>query len=316
VIYIQSARPEQNVCSVSRVGWHNDCFVLPDSTIGIEEEQVIFQSPGTAEHGHKIAGTLDSWRDAVARLCSGNSRLLFAVSCAFAAPLPSLVNLESGGFHLRGASSSGKTTLLIVAGSVWGGRGQSGFLQTWRATANGLETTAELHNNVLLCLDELGQVEPKEAGEIAYMLSNGRGKNRATKMVTTRRALTWNLLFLSTGEISLATHMQSGGKRTRAGQEVRLLDIDADAGGQMGAFQDLHGTATPDELARVLVSAAKQHYGTPARSFLEFVVDHRDEVVLAIQRFSDDFLAQNLPNSCSGAVIRPPAARAFKRAKC
>ena len=45
-------------------------------------------------------------------------------------------------------------------------------MQTWRATANGLEAAAELHNHGLLCLDELGQVDPKEAGETAYLLAD------------------------------------------------------------------------------------------------------------------------------------------------
>lgn len=69
-----------------------------------------------------------------------NSRLIFGVSVALAAPLLGICYEENGGFHLRGASSTGKTTILYAAASVFGGKD---FIQRWRATANGLEATAK-----------------------------------------------------------------------------------------------------------------------------------------------------------------------------
>jgi hypothetical protein len=53
------------------------------------------------------------------------------------------------------------------------------YLQRWRATDNGQEAQAAQHSDGLLVLDELGQVDPKVAGESAYMLANGQGKARA-----------------------------------------------------------------------------------------------------------------------------------------
>ena len=67
----------------------------------------------------------------------------------------------------------GKPTALYVAGSVYGGKS---YLQRWRATINGLEALAAQHCDSLLTIDELAQVDPKEAGESAYMLANGAGR--------------------------------------------------------------------------------------------------------------------------------------------
>lgn len=156
----------------------------------------------------------------------GNSRLVFAVSCAFAAPLLHLVGEENGGFYLRGPSSTGKTTVLFVACSVFGGRD---YLQRWRATINGLEGVAIQHNDALLCLDELKQVDPREAGEVAYLLANGSGKQRANQHGGAREKYTWRLLFFSSGETSLADHMRTAGKKAHAGQETRLADPRAQA---------------------------------------------------------------------------------------
>lgn len=85
---------------------------------------------------------------------------------------------DSGGFHLRGSSSTGKTTALRVAASVYGEPHR--YVRTWRATSNGLEGIAAVHNDGLLILDELHQCDPKEAGEVCYMLGNGQGKARAS----------------------------------------------------------------------------------------------------------------------------------------
>ena len=56
---------------------------------------------------------------------------------------------------------------------MWGG---ASYLQRWRSTDNALEATAAQHSDGLLILDELAQVDPKTAGECAYMLANEQGK--------------------------------------------------------------------------------------------------------------------------------------------
>lgn len=109
-----------------------------------------------------------------------------------------------------------------------------------RLTDNALEAIAAQHSDCLLILDELAQVQPKAAGECAYMLANEQSKARATRTGTARARLAWRLLFLSAGELGLADHMAEGMKRTRTGQEVRMADIPADAGAGLGAFENLH----------------------------------------------------------------------------
>src|ERR1035438_6849114 len=95
---------------------------------------------------------------------------------------------------------------------------------------SGWEAVAELHNDSLLCLDELGQVAPEEIGRVTYMLGNGQGKVRMTKEIRVRPAMEWRLVFVSTGETSLADHMMTSGRQVHAGQEVRIISIVADAG--------------------------------------------------------------------------------------
>jgi uncharacterized protein (DUF927 family) len=152
-----------------------------------------------------------------------------------------MANEAGGGLHFKGSSQCGKTTILLCAGSVWGGGGLNGFLASWRTTANGLEGVAESHCDALLCLDELGQIVAREAGEVAYMLANGSGKLRARRDGSPRPSTQWRLLFISSGEISLADKMGEIGKQPRGGQEVRLIDIKGKPSKGYGAFETLHG---------------------------------------------------------------------------
>ncbi len=164
---------------------------------------MLFLGPQIGSPIFHSTGTLETWQARIAARCVGNSRLIFSLGAAFAGPLLGICHEENGGFHLRGASSTGKTTSLYVAASLFGGKD---YIQRWRATANGLEATAKMYNDLLLPLDEMGEINPKDAGEVAYMLGNGTGKARARadKSGGARDKAKFRCLFLSTGEISLA----------------------------------------------------------------------------------------------------------------
>ncbi len=303
--YIATARPKDRARCVSRIGWHDGVFILPDTTFGdTGGERVLLQTATGGNHAFRVSGSLEDWQDQIGRYCVGNTRLVFAVSAAFAAPLLYVAAAESGGFNLIGPSQTGKTTALRVAGSVWGGGGINGFIKTWRATANGLEGTAKDHCDVLLCLDEMSQVDGREAGEIAYMLANGEGKQRARRDGSGRPPAQWRSLFLSTGEIGLADKMAEAGKFARVGQEVRLADLPADAGARLGLFEALHDFPSPDAFARHLRDATGRYYGEPARAFLkQLTAVELNARADATTKSRDRFMATHVPPDASGQVI-------------
>lgn len=299
--YIQTARTKARAFCVDKIGWYNGVYVTPERTIGETEERVIYQSPAQAKHAFRHKGTLAAWQQTVAMRCRGNSRLVFVIACAFAPVLLELLGEESGGFHVRGDSSSGKTTLLWLAASVWGG---VDFLQRWRTTINGLEGLATLHNDCLLILDELAQVDPKEAGNIAYMLANGQGKARADRGGLVKKSARWRLLYLSAGEISLADHVGESGQKVKAGQEIRLLDMPADAGKGLGVFEMLNDCDNPAVFARQLTEAATTHYGMAGTAFIEAVIANRAELQDTLATHRKQFLQDCLPENAVGQVER------------
>jgi putative DNA primase/helicase len=299
--YIQTRQPEQFASCTDRIGWHGRAFVLPHETIGDDAERIVFQTENAMENTFRAKGTPEQWRERIGALCAGNSRLVFAVACAFAGPLLRPAGVESGGFHFRGDSSSGKTTALKVAASVYGG---PSFLQRWRTTDNALEAIAAQHSDCLLILDELAQVEPKVAGECAYMLANEQSKARATRNATPRPRLAWRLLFLSAGELGLADHMAEGMKRTRTGQEVRMADIPADAGAGMGAFECLHEHEGGAAFAKHIAQQAGGVYGATGRAWLLWLTQHADTLKVEIRKRSAALAVQWVPEASSGQVER------------
>jgi putative DNA primase/helicase len=270
-VYIQTEKTEKRVRCTDRTGWHGDQYVLPDRTIGEGCETVMFQAAGGVVSQLKQRGTLDDWKREVAALCRGNARMLFCVSAAFAAPLLHLARAQSGGFHIWGDSSSGKSTAVKVAGSVFGGKD---YPRNWRMTDNALETVAVQHSDLLLLLDEIAQVDPKVVGDTVYMLANETGKGRATQTATARKVASWRLLFLSDGEISLANHMEQAGRGTKAGHDVRMAHIAADAGKGLGVYDTLHDFASGAALSDHLVNMAQQYYGTAGMVFIEYLVKY------------------------------------------
>lgn len=198
--YLQVFPVDARARCVDKLGWHGDVYVTASQCIGQATEKIVFQNTNAIEPAVSVKGSVEEWRDSIGRLASGNSRLMFSISVALAPVLAKIVGENSGGFHFRGASSSGKSTALSLAASVWGN--PQSYCRLWRSTTNGLEGLAALHNDGLLILDELSQIDPREAGEAAYLLANGQGKTRASRTGTVRQSSRWFLFFLSAGELA------------------------------------------------------------------------------------------------------------------
>lgn len=285
-------------------GWSNGSFVLPTQTIGDRDLHWRDVEP-PANHTIEAIGTLEGWQQTIGEMAAGNSRLILSIGAALAAPLLEPLEIESGAFHIQGATSTGKSTTLKVAASVSG----SVRLQTWNTTANGLEAVAEAHNDLPLLLDEIGECAPKDAAAIAYMVANGKGKQRMRKDTAARDSKTWRTLVLSSGELTLLEVLRQGGFSAKGGQEARFPSIPAvPRGGQHGLFETIHGSLSARDFADQLVSVSRKNRGTPLLAFLEHLVpvtsdpEWRDHQSARLREITRE-LCQGIPDN-DGAVGR------------
>lgn len=186
---------------------------------------------------YEARGTLKDWQEGVGALASGHLLPTLTISAALAGPLLLLAGQEGGGVNIFGRSSQGKTTIIQAAASVWGRGSSPGFVRAWRATANGLEGAATSATDTVLLLDELGVLEVRDAQAAFYSLSGGAGKARAARDGSLREPKTWRVLVLSTGEAPIETKLaEDKGRKARAGQLMRMLDVSADRGASFGVF--------------------------------------------------------------------------------
>jgi len=302
--YLQSYDSDKRARVVNRLGWHDDAYLLPERQIGASKEQLHFYDAGAQLPPISQAGTLEQWQRHIGYLCIGNHRLTFVVSTAFAGPLLHMLGHESGGFHLYGDSSGGKTTHLQVAASVYG---SPRCVRSWRSTDNALESIAAAHSDGLLVLDEIGMCDPRIIGETVYMLGNGSGKARANdRGQAGRHVQEWRLLFLSTGEKTLAQHMAEANKDLKAGMEVRMLAVPADASKGLGMFDALNGFEDAAALSDALKARVTKYYGTPLTAFLSALCEPRKILGWStiLRHTIERFVSTSLPKSASGQAQR------------
>ncbi len=300
--YIQTRKPGTFATVTDQTGWHGKAYVTISETFGTtDDERILFQADTPMPDWFKVRGTLAQWQQAVAAACVGNARLMFAVCVALAGPALRPGGMGGGGFNIKGDSSTGKTTALLAAASVFG---PPSSVQNWRNTANSLEAGATQRNDGFLPLDEMGQCDSAETGAAAYMLSNGVGKGRANQAGLARPRKTWRVMILSTGEVSLADHMQESGKRVRPGQEVRLVDIPADAGKGFGLFDTVHGFEGGAEFSRHINASAAAFHGAVGRAWLVWLTEHVDELKTRIRDATATLAMKMVPTASSGQVER------------
>ena len=179
------------------------------------------------------------------------------------------------------------------------------YAREWRSTANGLEGVAVLHNDATLILDELAQIDPKQAGDAAYLLANGNGKSRANRAGDARAAARWRIMILSAGEVGLAQHMAEAGKQARAGQAVRLADVPAEAEAGHGVFERLHDASDGAALSALLKDAAARSYGAAWPLWMEYLTRlDSPKLTAQLREATDRFLATHVPDNASGEVRR------------
>lgn len=296
--YLEVSTPMKRIRCVTATGWSGNRYVLPDCIYGEEDDPIVLQATGYKEL-YQSNGSLEEWQK-IANLCIGNPKIGFAVSCSFAGPLLNLAGMDGGIFSFEGGSSCGKTTALTAAASVWGK--PKFHVKKWRATDNSLEVTASLHNDGLLILDELGEADSRKLAETVYMLTGGRGKDRAARDGGLRKTYRWNMISISSGELGLGDKLREAGKQIRSGLDVRFISIPV----SRDDITELHSMADSGLLVRQIKKLADTHYGIAGREFLKRLTQNEtlQAAKTALQDGIENIADSFCPENCDGQVRR------------
>jgi len=186
------------------------------------------------------------------------------------------VGADGFGIHFYEQSSAGKTTAASVATSLYGN--PELLRLTWYGTALGLANEAAAHNDALMPLDEVGQgADPVSVAQAAYALFNGVGKLQGAKEGGNRELKRWRTVAISTGEMDLETFIASVGRKTKAGQLVRLLNI------PLSKTARFHEHANGKQHADALKDACQQYHGAAGRAWIKHLADHPQQAIEAVR---------------------------------
>lgn len=290
----------------TRTGWNGSSFVLPDRVISPEgAPRIMAPDQQGVDHRCSAAGSYVSWQSMAAAV-GQTSRGAFAVSVALSAPLAELVGETGGGFHLYGRSSRGKTTLLTVAASVWGGGGRDGAVKSWSMTANGGEAQAALHSGLLLPLDEINVTAPEEIADIIYRLANGQGKARARRDGGATTAAQWHPTILSSGEVTVATRLNASKRsasKVTGGLAVRMIDV-PHSDFEDRAFEDIGDHSDEGAFAQWMRNEALKNYGYAGPAFVKCLVNDVEGAKSIAKGLIESFVAEATKPSDDPQVIR------------
>lgn len=258
-------------------GWQCGAYIMPDGEIiGTPDQPVLFNGRSSAAAGYTVAGTADSWRESVGRLADGNYSMMTGVAAALAAPLIGLCGADGFGIHFYEQSSAGKTTTANVASSLYGD--PDALRLTWYGTALGLANEAAAHNDSLMPLDEVGQgADPVSVSQSAYALFNGVGKLQGAKEGGNRDLKRWRTVAISTGEMDLETFIATVGRKTKAGQLVRLLNI------PLSKAVNFHDHQNGKQHADALKDAYQHHHGAAGRQWIKWLADHQQQATNTVR---------------------------------
>jgi hypothetical protein len=223
-------------------------------------------------------GTLDGWREGAGMLAPYPSVEL-ALYAGLAPVLLKIVRAPNFVVEWSYKTSSGKTTALSLAASLWGNpdpNARESLLASWDMTPVGFERRASALDCLPLIVDDTKRARSYRGGEssvpgVVYEISNGQGRVRGSVdgMAATRY---WRTVMLTTGEQRAIDFDRSGGVATRV---VSLW-------GNPFGESSRRVAGVIDQAKRLLYS----NFGHAGRRWVEWVAGQQDEWAGWVERLA------------------------------
>jgi len=254
-------------------GWaDNDTkFIIGDREVTYDG---VFHSPPSsatkelAERMHPM-GSYEKWQQ-VFNLYGrpGLEPHAFAALCAFGAPLFKFTG-QSGAIMnvIHPNSGTGKTTILHMCNSVWGHPRDLCAIKG--DTANAKTMQLGIHNNLPFCVDEITNMPATQLSEMAYNMSQGRGKNRMKASTNELRMnnTTWQTISLCSSNASFYEKLSTI-KNNPDGEMMRLLE-----------YKIEYADAIPTDYAKEMFDhQLLENYGHAGEIFIQWVINNLEEV--------------------------------------
>lgn len=162
-------------------------------------------------------GSLQGWSEMM-RQIAGEDFFVpqVAVLASLVPPLQSNLRVPNFIVDINGNSSTGKSTSLKLAASVYGRPGDpDSLIMQWMNTRLAVEHVAGLCSGLPIFLDDAQHCPNELKRSLVYLIANGRGKGRVARGTGVREVPTWHTVALSTSEEPLHRASPHEGARGR-----------------------------------------------------------------------------------------------------
>ncbi|WHI60777.1 DUF927 domain-containing protein [Mammaliicoccus lentus] len=240
--------------TVSRLGHVKDHFIHP--LIDNDVELIIHEEGyKRLAEAFKTKGTLKEYSNTVFNEIRNSPMAMMFVYASLGSILLHDFNVEPFIVDMASKTSTGKTTALKVASSVWG---TNNLINEWNTTKVNLERKAGIMNSFPLIFDDTRKAPHYQLADIVYQFSGGRSKGRGN-IHSIENELTWQNILISTGETSIVEYGQE-----KAGISARVITL------QDNPFND-------DVNLRMLYDGLENNYGQLGLAFIEQYAKRKDD---------------------------------------
>jgi hypothetical protein len=235
---LSATKPHHHIRLVNVPGRHGASYVLPDESYTPQGPNrrgfLINPNPTVRLGAFRRSGSVKRWQK-IAKLCCHSSRARCLMAASFAAPNLRALKIPSFGINLSGDSTSGKSSLIILACSVPRLNASEGP-DTWDGSTASYEQRALGHRDAIMPLDDLGHVvgDPAVVAKLlTFRLASNRPKAKAGQYVLANNLVDgeFRVIAISTSEDPMWQRRddQQGHRHRVRGEQVRMINLRASA---------------------------------------------------------------------------------------
>ena len=263
----------------TQFGWveGDSKFILGDKEI--TKDGVFYSPPSsvTKDVAAKliVKGTMEKWKEAFNMYARpGLEPHAFAALTAFGSPLLKFTGLEGAIINLiHPDSGSGKSTALFMCNSVYGE--PKGLTSMYKDTFNAKMHQLGVMNNLPNTIDEITNLSGMEFSDLAYSISQGRGKNKMNGSTNTLRVnnTSWQGMTLCSANASFYEKLGSA-KNTPDGESMRLLEYRIEPNGAIGV----------QEGKQMFDHQLRENFGHAGEIYIQWLVNNLEEAVALMRK--------------------------------
>lgn len=195
----------------------------------------------------KTKGSIENYAEIVFKPIKNSPMVMTFVYASLGSILLHDFNVDPFVVDMASKTSTGKTTALRVASSVWG---TEKLINEWNTTPIDLERKASILNSFPSMYDDTRKAKPYLLSDVVYQFSGGKSKGRGN-VQSVDIVKNWNNILLSTGETSIVEYGNE-----KAGVSARVVTL------QDKPFND-------DVNIRALYAGIESNYGYLGLAFIE-----------------------------------------------